>query len=81
MKTNAVDTYDGTRYQADDVDTQFPPDHLDVDARFGISTRNIINERYDSATELEPRFSEGYQYEGNYRNRVGLPPRGIFDDV
>ncbi|XP_017777102.1 PREDICTED: LMBR1 domain-containing protein 2 homolog isoform X2 [Nicrophorus vespilloides] len=69
--------YEGTR---EEVDTRFPPDLADdIDARFGVSTRNIINERYDSSNELE--FSDGYQLDTNYRNRVGIPPRGIFDDV
>ncbi|KAI4460461.1 hypothetical protein MML48_5g00012515 [Holotrichia oblita] len=78
-----LDSYDGTRIQMDEVDTRFSPDiSQDIDARFGISTRNIINERYDSSTELEPAFSESYQLTStNNRNRVGLPPRGIFDDV
>ncbi|XP_022918064.1 LMBR1 domain-containing protein 2 homolog [Onthophagus taurus] len=77
-----VDSYDGTRFQmeVDDVDTRFPPDlSQDIDSRFGISTRSIINERYDSSTELEPNFIDTYQL--NNRDRVGAPPRGIFDDV
>lgn len=78
-----LDSYDGTRIQIEEVDTRFPPDiSQDIDARFGISTRNIINERYDSSTELEPSFAESYQLTStNNRNRVGMPPRGIFDDV
>lgn len=81
--TNNLESYEGTRFQTDlDVDTRFPPESFkDIDARFGISTRNTINEQYDSSTELEPTFTESYQFDSNYRNRVGLPPRGIFDDV
>lgn len=76
------ESYEGTRFNVDDIDTEFPPENIqDVESRFGVSTRNIINERYDSSTELDPGFSEGYQLDNNYRNRVGYPPRGIFDDV
>lgn len=74
-----LDSYDGTRIQMEEVDTRFPPDlSQDIDSRFGISTRNIINERYDSSTELDPSYQLTVT---NNRNRVGLPPRGIFDDV
>lgn len=67
-------SYEGTRIDAEDVTTAFPPDD-DIDSRFGASTR------YVSSRELEPRFSESYQHDDNYRGRVGMPPRGIFDDV
>lgn len=67
-------SYEGTRIDAQDVETAFPQDD-DIDARFGASTR------YVSSRELEPRFSDSYQLEDNYRERVGVPPRGIFDDV
>ncbi|RZC42946.1 LMBR1 domain-containing protein 2 -like protein, partial [Asbolus verrucosus] len=76
QESHPLESYDGTRY-TNEVDTRFPPDSDDIDARFGASTR--INERYDSAQELEPRFSDTYQLDTNYRNRVGIPPRGIFD--
>lgn len=75
-----VESYDGTRFSSSDIDTSFPPDSSeDINARFGISTHKIINERFDSGEELEPRFSDSYQSH-NYK-RVGPPPRGIFDDV
>lgn len=67
-------SYEGTRIDTEDVATAFPPDD-DIDARFGASTR------YVSSRELEPRFSDSYQHDDNYRGRVGVPPRGIFDDV
>lgn len=67
-------SYEGTRIDTDDIATAFPPDD-DIDARFGASTR------YVSSRELEPRFSDSYQHDDNYRGRVGMPPRGIFDDV
>ncbi|KAJ8945114.1 hypothetical protein NQ318_001579 [Aromia moschata] len=76
--SHGLESYSGTRFSSE-VDTRFPPDD-DIDARFGVSTR--INEQYDSSSqELDPRFSDSYQLEGNYRSRVGVPPRGIFDDV
>ncbi|KAF2905093.1 hypothetical protein ILUMI_01077 [Ignelater luminosus] len=75
-----MESYEGTRFGSEDVDTSFPPDGSDdIDARFGISTYKIINERFDSGEELEPRFSDNYQ--GRNYKRVGPPPRGIFDDV
>lgn len=75
-----MESYEGTRFGSEDVDTSFPPDGPDdIDARFGISTHKIINERFDSGEELEPRFSDNYQ--GRNYKRVGPPPRGIFDDV
>ncbi|KAJ3642157.1 hypothetical protein Zmor_024966 [Zophobas morio] len=77
QESHPLESYDGTRYTTE-VDTRFPPDTDDIDARFGASTR--INERYTSSRELEPRFSDNYQLDSNYR-RVGAPPRGIFDDV
>lgn len=81
--TNNFESYDGTRYDMDlEVDTRFPPENLqDIDSRFGISTRNVINEQYDSATDLDAAFTDNYQIGSNYKNRVGGPPRGIFDDV
>lgn len=75
-----LEAYDGTKYTSE-VDTRFPPDD-DIDARFGASTR--VNERYDSSQELDPSFEDGYQVDAamtGRRNRVGVPPRGIFDDV
>jgi hypothetical protein len=78
QESHPLESYDGTRYTSE-IDTRFPPDTDDIDARFGASTR--INERYNSSQELEPRFSDSYQLDSNYRNRVGIPPRGIFDDV
>lgn len=83
-RSNLMESYDGTRYTVGDVDTRFPSDSDDIDARFGASTR--INERYNSSP-LDPRFSDNvnssYQLESSLRNnnRVGMPPRGIFDDV
>ncbi|KAF5274003.1 hypothetical protein FQA39_LY01118 [Lamprigera yunnana] len=75
-----VESYDGTRFGTSEIDTSFPPDASeDINSRFGISTHKIINERFDSGEELEPRFSDSYQSH-NYK-RVGPPPRGIFDDV
>uniref|UniRef100_A0A1Y1L8F3 LMBR1 domain-containing protein n=2 Tax=Photinus pyralis TaxID=7054 RepID=A0A1Y1L8F3_PHOPY len=75
-----VESYEGTRFNSSDVDTSFPPDsNEDIGARFGVSTHKIINERFDSSEDLDPRFSDGYQSH-NYK-RVGPPPRGIFDDV
>ena len=78
-----MDSYDSARYDREDIDTRFPPDiSTDIDARFGVSTRNIINERYDSSTELEQAFPDNYQLETRHStNRVGVPLRGIFDDV
>lgn len=67
-------SYEGTRIDTEDIATAFPQDD-DIDARFGASTR------YVSSRELEPRFSDSYQHDDNYRGRVGVPPRGIFDDV
>lgn len=67
-------SYEGTRIDAADITAAFPQDD-DIDARFGASTR------YVSSRELEPRFSDSYQHEDGYRGRVGMPPRGIFDDV
>jgi len=55
--------------RSEDIDTSD-----DIDARFGVSTKNIINERYDSSNDLDFVYSEP-------RTRVGNPPRGIFDDV
>lgn len=75
-----VESYEGTRFNSSDVDTSFPPDsNEDISTRFGVSTHKIINERFDSSEELDPRFSDSYQSH-NYK-RVGPPPRGIFDDV
>lgn len=68
-----LETYNRTTYTGDDIDTRFPPVEDDLDARFGASTgfgRNSQN--------LDTRFADGYQSEGR---RVGIPPRGIFDDV
>ncbi|KAJ8920064.1 hypothetical protein NQ315_011718 [Exocentrus adspersus] len=76
--SHGLESYDGTKFSSEDIDTRFPPDD-DIDARFGASTG--ISERYTSSHELEPRFSNSYQTEGNYRTRLGAPPRGIFDDV
>lgn len=76
--SHGLESYNGTKFSNDDIDTRFPPDD-DIDARFGASTG--VNERYDSSNELEPRFSDSYQLNNNYRTRVGVPPRGIFDDV
>ncbi|XP_050499692.1 LMBR1 domain-containing protein 2 homolog [Diabrotica virgifera virgifera] len=77
--SHGLDSYNGTRF-ASEVDTRFPPSEDDIDSRFGASTR--INERMNS-NELDPRFSDNtFQLDGYYRNnRVGGPPRGIFDDV
>ncbi|CAH0555447.1 unnamed protein product [Brassicogethes aeneus] len=73
------DSFEGTKYTSADVDTRFPPEDLDVDSRFGASTH--VHERFDSPEDFEPRFSDGYQSSGVGRGRVGIPPRGIFDDV
>ncbi|CAH1155897.1 unnamed protein product [Phaedon cochleariae] len=75
--SHGLESYSGTRFSSD-VDTRFPPEQDDIESRFGASTR--INERYDSS-DLEPRFSDSYQLDNNYRSRVGGAPRGIFDDV
>lgn len=56
----------------------------DIDARFGASTRDHINDRYDSNSG-----AGGYQLDDSFEvfrsstgtGRVGPPPRGIFDDV
>ncbi|KAG5898796.1 hypothetical protein JTB14_011006 [Gonioctena quinquepunctata] len=76
--SHGLDSYSGIRFTSE-VDTRFPPDQDDIDARFGASTR--INERYNNSIELEPRFSDSYQSDTNYKTRVGGAPRGIFDDV
>lgn len=75
---HGLDSYNGTRYTSE-VDTRFPPNEDEIDARFGASTR--INERFSNTNELDPRFSDSYQLDGFYRNRVGGSPRGFFDDV
>lgn len=75
LRERTAASYEGTRIDAEDVDTAFPSDaNDDIDARFGASTR------YVSSRELEPRFSNSYQLD-SYGNRGGLPPKGIFDDV
>ncbi|XP_023029127.2 LMBR1 domain-containing protein 2 homolog [Leptinotarsa decemlineata] len=76
--SHGLDSYSGTGFTSE-VDTRFPPDQDDIDTRFGASTR--INERRNNLSELEPRFSDSYQLDSNYRTRVGGAPRGIFDDV
>lgn len=68
-----LDTYNGTTYTNDEIDTRFPPVEDDIDARFGASTGIGRNPR-----NLDTRFADGYQ---NENRRVGNPPRGIFDDV
>lgn len=80
-RSNLMESYDGTRYTVGEIDTRLPSESDDIDARFGASTR--INEHYNSSP-LDPRFSDTtYQLDSNYKsnNRVGMPPRGIFDDV
>lgn len=79
---NTLESYDGTRFTMGKVDTS-PLDLSDsINSRFGISTHSTIDECYDSSQELDPRFSDdSYQMDSSYRNRVGGPPRGIFDDV
>ncbi|XP_044742376.1 LMBR1 domain-containing protein 2 homolog isoform X2 [Chrysoperla carnea] len=49
----------------------------EIDSRFGISTRDAINDRqgYQSAAE------DMFEIIRGGRDRVGPPPRGIFDDV
>lgn len=66
-------SYKGTTY-TDEIDTRFPPDQDDIDARFGAST-NI-----GRSTNSDHTFSSGYQSSSGYKTRSG-PPRGIFDDV
>lgn len=66
-------SYKGTTY-TDEIDTRFPPDNDDIDARFGVST-NIGRSR-----NSDHMFSTGYQSSSGYTNR-NEPPRGIFDDV
>lgn len=77
-ESHPLETYDRARYTSE-IDTRLPPDGDDIDARFGASTG--INERFHNTQDIDPIFSDTYQLEGNYRNRVGAPPRGIFDDV
>lgn len=81
-----LDYYAGTRYSADEIDTRLPAGDsmTDIDARFGASTRDHINDRYNSNSE-----AGGYQLDDSFEvfrsstgtGRVGPPPRGIFDDV
>ncbi|KAF7270135.1 hypothetical protein GWI33_016874 [Rhynchophorus ferrugineus] len=66
------DTYNRSTYTSDDIDTRFPPVEDDLDARFGASTGFGRNQNLDT------RIADGYQSE---TRRVGIPPRGIFDDV
>ncbi|XP_019870589.1 LMBR1 domain-containing protein 2 homolog [Aethina tumida] len=68
-------SFESTRYTSDDVDTRFPPDEMDIDARFGASTH--INERFNNS----PEFETTYQMGSGQRTRVVISPRGIFDDV
>ncbi|CAH1122740.1 unnamed protein product [Ceutorhynchus assimilis] len=69
-----LDTYNGTSYTNDEVDTTFPPVEDEIDQRFGASTGLGTRNAHNSDT----RFSDGYQSDNR---RVGAPPRGIFDDV
>lgn len=52
----------------------------DIDSRFGISTRNAMNDRqttgYQSGTT-----EDMLEIIRGGRERVGPPPRGLFDDV
>lgn len=66
-------SYKGTSY-TDEIDTRFPPDQDDIDARFGASTH------IGRSTNSDHTFSSGYQSSGGYKARNG-PPKGIFDDV
>ncbi|XP_056637359.1 LMBR1 domain-containing protein 2 homolog [Diorhabda sublineata] len=72
--SHALNSYNGTRFTSE-LDTRLLPNEEDIDERFGASTS--INKR--ESNELDPRFSD--QIDAFYRNRVGKPPRGIFDDV
>lgn len=70
-------SYNGT--SANKVDTSFYPNSTDdIDDRFGASTHQSINNQFDTFEDLETRFSDQF---GSNRGRVGLPPKGIFDDV
>lgn len=75
--SHGLESYNGTKY-TDEVDTRFPPNEEDIDARFGASTR--MNERYNTRS-LDHTFSDSYQLDGSYKTRVGEAPKGIFDDV
>lgn len=71
LQDSSQSTYSGTNFSTE-VDTRFPPNSDDINSRFGSSTGLSRN--------TDHKFS-GYQYDSGYKNRVGYPPRGIFDDV
>lgn len=70
-------SYKGTSY-TNEVDTRFPPDQDDIDARFGASTG--MGDRFSRSNDSDHTFSTGYQSSGGYKPRT-VPRKGIFDDV
>lgn len=70
-------SFQGTKY-TDEVDTRFPPDQDDIDARFGASTG--LGDGFGRSRDSDHTFSTSYQSSSGYNMRTG-PPKGIFDDV